>query len=1281
MTANSVPDGRFEPEQTSRCRISPNASRAPGFSSWHARRSTWAIGFAFGVVALMLLGAVSLPGGLAHPFQSGAKSESPVKPNAQVSAQPTSPNSLGSSTSAAACGNGGHLTNPAAGTPSAQLAHPAGTTGPSPLFNSQVTPYAKLTGPYDYVAGGAALRDQGYGYINLTWPGGTSAVVGAYLVWSILNSTVPPTNGTINGVNINGTWVAYATPSPCWTPTYIYTFVDDVTGDVVNGSNVLANFPDSTVSGANPWAAAQTQLLDDGASLVVIYDNSSRSTDIHQITLYTGAAPIGSPASNIATAQLNYSTTNSTGAKTTYMVSDGQLPGNYAVWNGTTIDSNAFPGSDPKASSIPWSYGNLSDTKTYSVSVAKGSNNTTAEVASSGADCLTWIGQVVNVGVAAKKGPYPVEFEEQGLPNGTVWNITTHGKTNSSVVVNGTSSVNFSLNNSTSYTYKVGAVSGFISSGSGKFQVKGGPVFIRVIFHELLFVVTFDESGLPLGVTWWVDLKNTTQSVSENLTAYTPAGATFYEGNGTYSYLAGEIGLYLAVPPNSNVTVTGANLLITVQFVPPPLYNVTFAQHGLPAGKVWGGDVETNWGSFDNSTSQASFTLQLPNNTAYGDLIYPTYVPGYSAPPEVYFAVSGMAETIQVNYTQVYLVQFTETGLSHGTTWEMYLSGVNGSTYSYAYGTELNFTTVTNGTYTFLVQPIWSYTATPVNGTVVVHGANVSAAIVFSPAPTYTLTFTETGLAAAAPWSVALTLPNDTELIVNSTVTTLAFSLPNGSYEYLASAHAYVASPVDGYIPISGADENYNISFSRIYSATFTETGIPSDTYWYVYFGDSYYGSYTPNIYIWIPNGTYDWTAYSVYSFTPTPSEGSFNIIGSDVAQTISYVSPEEPTYTLTFTETGLPSLTNWTASLNGIIETSTGASIVFTEPNGTYDFSAGATGYTAVPADGQANVSGANYTETINFGENAGPFAVTFTESGLSLGTSWSVTLDGVLNTSTTGTIGFTEPDGTYDYTVSAVTGYYAPNPATGEISVSGTSPPPTNVVFTPTTAPTFTVTFSESGLTAGTSWSVTLNGVTTPSTTTTVSFVEPNGSYDYSIGAVSGYRASLAAGTVIVAGANASESVAFTAVTPVTYSVTFTESGLASGASWTVTLGSVPRTEPAGTAIVFSGLANNTYSYTIANVSGYNVTPTASTVIVDGDSPSIAVTFTATTPSTNPTGSSGGLSTLDWAIIGAVIALAALLVLFFLIAGRRRKKDDQSQLPPTIPPKAPPPPPGNSP
>jgi hypothetical protein len=77
------------------------------------------------------------------------------------------------------------------------------------------------------------------------------------------------------------------------------------------------------------------------------------------------------------------------------------------------------------------------------------------------------------------------------------------------------------------------------------------------------------------------------------------------------------------------------------------------------------------------------------------------------------------------------------------------------------------------------------------------------------------------------------------------------------------------------------------------------------------------------------------------------------------------------------------------------------------------------------------------------------------------------------------------------------------------------------------------YAVTFTESGLPAGTSWAVALNGTTETSTTSTITFSEPNGTYTYSIGTVSGYTISSSGSSITVNGVNVSKVITFTSNT----------------------------------------------------------------------------------------------------------------------------------------------------
>ena len=76
---------------------------------------------------------------------------------------------------------------------------------------------------------------------------------------------------------------------------------------------------------------------------------------------------------------------------------------------------------------------------------------------------------------------------------------------------------------------------------------------------------------------------------------------------------------------------------------------------------------------------------------------------------------------------------------------------------------------------------------------------------------------------------------------------------------------------------------------------------------------------------------------------------------------------------------------------------------------------------------------------------------------------------------------------------------------------------------------APGYAVTFRETGLEAGTTWSVTLGGSTEYSNVSTVGFDEPNGNYTFSVGTESGYVATPAGGVVSVFGGSVNRTVAF--------------------------------------------------------------------------------------------------------------------------------------------------------
>jgi hypothetical protein len=257
------------------------------------------------------------------------------------------------------------------------------------------------------------------------------------------------------------------------------------------------------------------------------------------------------------------------------------------------------------------------------------------------------------------------------------------------------------------------------------------------------------------------------------------------------------------------------------------------------------------------------------------------------------------------------------------------------------------------------------------------------------------------------------------------------------------------------------------------------------------------------------------------------------NLLNSDVYynDTWTLTAPARPLpahYHVTLAETGLPSGTSWSASVDGLPQSPSPATLAFPEENGTHPFSvpnitASGTLYVPTPNSGSIGVSGTAVTVNVSFSVSVMPtptFGVTFAESGLPSGTLWSVNLDGVLANSTTATIRFDEPNGSYSILVGAVANYSVnySNP----VVIQG-QPVTVDVRFANLTYP---VLFVETGLPTGTPWSVTVINLAIGAITSggsmgsIVTLHLADGTYRITATGPSGYRSSLPASEFSVRG-----------------------------------------------------------------------------------------------------------------------------------------------------------------
>jgi YVTN family beta-propeller protein len=483
-----------------------------------------------------------------------------------------------------------------------------------------------------------------------------------------------------------------------------------------------------------------------------------------------------------------------------------------------------------------------------------------------------------------------------------------------------------------------------------------------------------------------------------------------------------------------------------------------------------------------------------------------------------------------------YNVTFAETGLPTGTSWSVTFNGTKNSSTSPI----LTFPGMLNNSsgYVFSVATVSGYTSVPSSGIVVVKGSNVTVSIAFTKSlpSRYAVTFHESGLLSGTSWSVKFNGTTNSTTSSNLTFPNMANST-NGYAFTVGNVTGYIASPTSGTIFVRGANVTQVINFTSAsspkYPVNFTESGLPTGTSWYVTLGTVNQSTATSQDSFLAFNGTYAFAIGSPTGYTATPSTGNVNVHGAQQTVGITFVAinPGNTVYAVTFVTRGLPLGENWSVLLNGLTQSTVGALITFDETNGTWLYSVTPpAGYQVAPASGLITVAGSVQTVNLTFTHVASTYPITFAETGLPTSSHWSVNLSGTSNSSVTTTLAFNEKNGTYPYSVTAPAGFKV-SPASGSLTVSG-SAVHQNLTFSksPTPHTNYSVTFTETGLPSGTNWSLTLNGSVRSSTTSTITFPEVNGSYAYSVGAISGYTASPSSGNLQVSGQSVTRSITFT-------------------------------------------------------------------------------------------------------------------------------------------------------
>ena len=806
---------------------------------------------------------------------------------------------------------------------------------------------------------------------------------------------------------------------------------------------------------------------------------------------------------------------------------------------------------------------------------------------------------------------YKVTFKEHNLTAGIPWKVGIINDTTSLSIFNGytmaagfygdamnisvfqtvnsttSTSISLELRNGT-YCYLAGP--GNTYTNYHEFQVSGMAKSINVSFPKF-YRVTISEKNLTSGVLWNSLVLSQTNGLSYyyNLTGST--SMVTYLPNGTYGFLSGPQSLYIF---QHSFTVNGKNISVTVNF--PEMYKVTFKETNLDNGFRWFIEAGNNNDSavYLNSSYSTSMVAYMPEgNYTYQDN-YVAFVGENKinevislfefgeSPNEEPFTVSDRSSTISVTFPKMYKVSFTEYNAPSDLSWGLFLSKSNDSISAENYSHSSKMVAyLPNGTYKY--TPELGAVSYP-GGNFTVNGSSLSVQVIFPV--TYKVTFTETNVPTGVCWYINLN--NNSISYYNSTSSTsMVAYLPNGTYYYIAYYYSgiYVSTSEIAFT-VNGTSLPVHVIFPVTYKVTFTETNVPTGVSWSINLNNknnsiSYYNSTSSTSMVaYLPNGTYYYIAYYYSGRYVSTSEIAFTVNGTSLP--VHVIFPV--TYKVTFTESGLPSGTSWSVTLNGTTESSTTSTIVFSEINGTYSYTINSvSGYTVSSSSGSVTVNGKNAAQSVTFTSVKIPvskYNITFTETGLPSGTAWYVNLtNGMSSGAITGTsYSFLLSNNSYTYTVSTSNHIYKLSAYSGSVIVDGKSVSE-SVTFK---AVTCKVTFTETGLPSGSTWILVFNGHSYTLVNTSYSFQETNGTYSYSATSTDYKNLS---GSVTVNGASKAVDLSFTLQT---YKVTFSESGLPKGTAWYVNLTNGMKSGPITSSYSFN-LANGTYTYITSHVQYY--------------------------------------------------------------------------------------------
>lgn len=677
---------------------------------------------------------------------------------------------------------------------------------------------------------------------------------------------------------------------------------------------------------------------------------------------------------------------------------------------------------------------------------------------------------------------------------------------------------------------------------TGQFNVSGTSKTVTIDFNPVTFPVSFDEVGLAPGTSWQVATGNVSNTSSGSSTS-------LYLMNGSYNITISDSAGYQANPNVINVFVNGSSQNYQVAFTSPTnlsvirslntlymLSNFTHSGNYLMGNLISSGIPSTGM-VVDQTNNRLYYLASSEDTISIYNLTTGSYLPFFKLheiqqiPLSLYYSQSsdllflysvgiGNFSTVSVfNPNNMNLVN--EIRLPTLFEYNLAKFSADNSNSSLIFLTEFNASSY--------IPTVATITA---SGTLI-HTTNFSKfptssvnTILFSQ-PSYKDELLLTNITSLdilnvssgkstfinAPVGVELLLPVE---IGNSAIFFIGFTSKGVAVMFNLSSGLFYNDAAYSFVAVSSAYDTLN-------GVEYVSVLMPSEYFGGIVALNTSTGKVLSEILL----------PLSEISLALQMSQTNQSLLSLSYVVNASSTNGQvlifgvQKAYNVTFRESGLPSGTDWFVNISGEQSSgpiNSGSAYSLNLVNGTYSYSVSTTDKEFKPVYANTfSVSGSSLSVNVTYKPVV--YAVTFSESGLPSSVPWYVNVSGETPSGGILTTTFSESLQNGSYIFTATTGdlnYAAHYPSAFKVSGSNLL---INVTFYQIR---FAVTFTETGLPAGTSWNITVDGVSHIVSGTSLAIYLLNGTYSYSTH-LTGYTTVNGTGNLTISGHQVSISISF--------------------------------------------------------------------------------------------------------------------------------------------------------